>query len=178
MYLNHNQYLPERILVPFLGLKRPIVGVEIGVACGNGSVTMLNQLPNLKLYCVDPWEHFEGRGYEAEKSQEHHDEFYEHTKRRLKEFGKRAVLLKMTSDEAMKHVEEKIQFVYIDGDHRYTQVKTDIKNWKTKLKPISILGGHDWQNDEVKRAVLEEFDLSELKFGDDFIWYHIYGRKT
>jgi len=172
--MNQNEYLPTKILIPFFGKNTSLLGVEIGVLGGSGSVAMLNRMPNLKLYCIDPWRHFEGHSYEAENSQAYHDNNYEDAKRRTKEFGERVVLLKMTSDEAMNHIKEKVDFVHIDGDHRYIQVNKDIQNWKTKLKPISILSGHDWQNGDIKKAVLEEFDMSEIKLGDDFIWYHIY----
>lgn len=174
--MTQNQYLPERILIPFFGLEKPIVGVEIGVLGGSGSVAMLNRMPNLKLYCIDPWKHFEGHGYEAENPQEYHDRNYEDTKRRTKEFGERVILLKMTSDEALDYVKEKVDFVWIDGDHRYIQVKADIKNWKTKLKPVAILGGHDWQNDNIKKAVKEE--IGEVQTGEDFTWWTIYGQRT
>lgn len=175
--MNQNQYLPEKILIPFFGTKKPIVGVEIGVLGGSGSIGMLHRMPNLKLYCIDTWKHFKGHCYEAEHSQSCHDINYNETKDKLKVFGKRVIILRMTSDEAMDYVKEKVDFVHIDGDHRYKQVKKDIRNWKTKLKPISILSGHDWHNDDIKKAVEEEID-GEVQSGEDLLWYKIYGQKT
>ncbi|MHA1329621.1 MAG: class I SAM-dependent methyltransferase [Candidatus Hodarchaeales archaeon] len=169
---NANLYLPEDILIPFFGKNAKIIGVEIGVLGGSGSSAMLERMPNLRLYCIDPWKHFEGRGYEAEKDQAFHDNNFEETKKRLKQFGERAIILRMTSDEADLVVKEKLDFVYIDGDHSEDQVRRDIINWKKKLKSRSILAGHDWQLDHIKKAVLEL--LGEPKLGDDFIWYFEY----
>lgn len=168
--MTQNESYPTQVLIPFFGMENSIVGVEIGILGGAGSIGMLARMPNLKLYCIDPWQHFEGYGYEAEHGQGMHDKNYEETKARLKVFGDRAIILKMTSDKALEYVEEKVDFVHIDGDHRYEQVKKDIKNWKTKLKPISILSGHDWQNDNIKKAVAEEVE-GELQFAEDFVWY-------
>ncbi len=175
--MNQNQYLPEKVLIPFFGIKKPIVGVEIGVLGGVGSMIMLGKMPNLKLYCIDPWKHFKGHGFEAEHDQSCHDINYETTKNRLKAFGERAIILRMTSDEAMNYVKEKVDFVHIDGDHRYEQVKKDVRNWKIKLKPISILSGHDWNNDDIKKAVKEEVK-GKIQTGEDLVWYKINGQKT
>ena len=175
--MTQNQSLPEKVLIPFFGIEKPIVGVEIGILGGSGSIGMLHRMPNLKLYCIDPWKHFVGRGYEAEHEQENHDLNYETTKNKLKVYGERAIILRMTSDEAMDYVKEKVDFVHIDGDHRYEQVKRDIRNWRTKLKSISILSGHDWQNDDIKKAVKEEIK-GEVQTEEDFVWYQINGQKT
>ena len=169
---NQNTYLPEDILIPFFGKEKQIVGVEIGILGGSGSVAMLNRMPNLKLYCIDPWKHFGGHSYEAENPQEYHNRNYEDAKRRTKEFGERVVLLKMTSDEAMKHIKEKVDFVHIDGDHSENQVRKDIKNWKTKLKQRAILSGHDYQIDHIRKVIKEE--IGEIQLGDDFLCYKIY----
>jgi len=167
--MNQNEYLPTKVLIPFFGKKKPIIGVEIGVLGASGTVAMLNRMPNLKIYGIDPWKHFPGRGFEAERNQEWHNEMYEHSKNRVKEFGNRCILLRMTSDEALEHIKEKVDFVWIDGDHNEDQVRKDIVNWKTKLKDISILGGHDWQIDHIRKVVKEE--IGDVETGDDFTWW-------
>lgn len=174
MAKTQNQALPEDILIPFFGLEKPIVGVEIGVLGGSGSVTALDRMPNLKLYCIDPWKHFEGHGFEAERDQDYHDRNYEETKKRLEIYGKRVIILRMTSDEALDHVKEKVDFVHIDGDHSEEQVRRDIVNWKTKLKDKAILSGHDYQIDHIKKVVKEE--VGEIQQEEDFLWYRIYGQ--
>ncbi len=45
--------------------------------------------------------------------------------------------------------------VFIDGDHRYDAVRSDILNWRSRVRPGGILCGHDYNNKDVKRAVDE-----------------------
>jgi len=169
--MTQNQSLPEKVLIPFFGIEKPIVGVEIGVLGGSGSEGMLYRMPNLKLYCIDPWKHFTGRGYEAEHKQENHDFNYAATKDKLKAYGERAIILRMTSDEAMEEIKEKVQFVHIDGDHRYEQVKKDIENYLPLIEKGGIISGHDWQNDDIKKAVNENFQKDKIHLCEDFVWW-------
>jgi glyoxylase-like metal-dependent hydrolase (beta-lactamase superfamily II) len=43
--------------------------------------------------------------------------------------------------------------VFIDGDHKYESVKEDIKLWLPKTK--KLICGHDYQGEDVRRAVNE-----------------------
>jgi precorrin-6B methylase 2 len=165
--MTQNSYLPEQVLIPHFGDK-PIVGVEIGVLGASGTVAMMNRMPHLKLYAIDPWKHFDKAEYEAENSQEYHDENYDVAKHRTEEFGDRVMLMKMTSDEALPLIPE-VDFVHIDGDHRYEQVKKDIHNYKQKVKPGGIISGHDWWLDHIKKAVHEELG-EDIILGEDGVW--------
>jgi predicted O-methyltransferase YrrM len=170
--MTQNQYLPEQILIPHFGDK-PIVGVEIGVLGASGTVAMLNRMPNLKLYAIDPWEHIEGKNFEAERDQEYHDYNYVESINRTAEFGDRVMLMKMTSDEAFKLLPGPYDFIWIDGDHSEDQVRKDVQKWKTKIKPGGIIGGHDYQISYIAQIVKEE--LGEVNLGDDFVWWKVYG---
>lgn len=161
-------YLPEYILEPFFG-QNPIVGVEIGVLNGHGTYTLLNHLLNLKLYAIDPWIHQEGREFEASQPQEYFDFRYPLVLEKLKVFKDRVIIIKKKSDDAINDVNELVDFVWIDGDHSADQVERDIMNWKTKLKPRSILGGHDWQIEHIQKIIREK--LGEPKLGDDMTWW-------
>ena len=37
-----------------------------------------------------------------------------------------------------------IDFIYIDGDHRYEAVKADIRAFLPKMRNLSIIAGHDY----------------------------------
>jgi hypothetical protein len=166
------EYLPEDILIPFFGDKE-VVGVEIGVWRAEGSDTLLAAMPNLKLYSIDPWLWQKDRGYEAGSGNQHGQEVsYKVTKAVLGEYGDRSIVLRMKSDEAVSVVTEPLDFVWIDGDHNEDAVRRDIINWKRKLKPRSILCGHDWHLNHIKKVVREL--LGEPVLGDDDIWYFKY----
>lgn len=169
--MTQNQYLPEEILIPHFGDK-PIVGVEIGVLGASGTVAMLNRMPNLKLYAIDPWEHIEGKPFEAERDQEYHDFNYQESVKRTAEFGDRAILIKMTSDAAFEWLPGMFDFVWIDGDHSEDQVRRDVQKWKTRVKSGGIIGGHDYQISYIAQIVKEE--LGEVQTGEDFTWWKVY----
>lgn len=166
-------YVPDHILLPFFG-QSAIVGVEIGVLNAHGTIALLNHIEKLKLYAIDPWIHQDGREYEAAQPQEYFDERYEVVVEKLKDFGDRVILLKLKSDDAIDKVNELVDFVWIDGDHSEDQVARDIENWKTKLKPRSIIGGHDWIMPHIQKVVRAK--LGEPKLGDDMTWWFEYDR--
>lgn len=120
-----------------LGFK---VGAEIGVAAGDFSLTLCKAIPDLKLYCIDSWCRYEGnpRGGSADR----HIRNYETTKERLKDYN--AILLKIKSMEAVKFVQEPLDFVFIDGNHNYEYVKEDIEEWSKKVRPGGIVALHDY----------------------------------
>jgi predicted O-methyltransferase YrrM len=49
--------------------------------------------------------------------------------------------------------DQSLDFVFIDADHRYDAVVADVRAWKSKVKPGGILAGHDYNRDDVYRAV-------------------------
>lgn len=54
------------------------------------------------------------------------------------------VLINHSSDESHSYLEnESIDLLFIDGDHRYSQVKRDIENYSPKVRKGGIIAGHD-----------------------------------
>ena len=58
---------------------------------------------------------------------------------------------------------EEIDFLFIDGDHRYIGVKEDCDLWIPKLKKGSFMCFHDYNSswDGVKKAVDERLELED-----------------
>jgi len=147
---------------------RGLVGeaAEIGVKCGQFSEYILSRWRGRRLYSVDPWREFDMNLYHDEDnvSQDEHEQNYQITARRLKKFGDRTVLLRMTSEEATKEIgDASLDFVYLDARHDYESVKEDIGLWYPKVRPGGVMAGHDYTPREqigdtlfgVKRAVDE-----------------------
>jgi predicted O-methyltransferase YrrM len=57
-------------------------------------------------------------------------------------------------------------FVYIDAVHDYEHVKQDIKNYLPKVKAGGYIGGHDYDNEGVRLAVVEEIGEPDFGFED------------
>ena len=52
--------------------------------------------------------------------------------------------IKKTSDDAIFDLNEKIDFIYIDGMHTYDQIKKDITNYLPLLNSSGFISGHDY----------------------------------
>ena len=73
-------------------------------------------------------------------------------------------VLKMSSVEAASLFHEKyFDFVYIDGDHCYIAVMDDILAWLPKVKEGGIIGGHDYNIGNLRKAVVEVFGEDNIK---------------
>lgn len=68
------------------------------------------------------------------------------------------------SDEASERFsEDSVDFVYLDGDHSYEGVTSDIRAWKPKLKSGGWMGGHDYDLDSVESAVHDAFGCDAVE---------------
>lgn len=121
-------------------------GVEIGTDEGIYAEFLLKTIPNLTLYCVDPWlaEAYEpGEQPESGEDQAFFDKRAIETLDRLK--GLKAIIKRKTSLEALEDFEDdSLDFVYIDGNHDFLNVIQDIQGWLKKVRPGGIISGHDY----------------------------------
>lgn len=60
---------------------------------------------------------------------------------------------RMTSDDFFETTDQKFDFIYIDGDHRYDQQVRDFTNALKCLKEDGILAGHDYPWESTKKAI-------------------------
>ncbi|MEK7203823.1 MAG: class I SAM-dependent methyltransferase [Patescibacteria group bacterium] len=153
-----NRYLPYPR--DFLLKKIPKNGVccEIGAYEGVFSERIEKICKPQKLYLIDPWTGLKDRT-EEKYDQKHQDRRYNIVmdKFRNEISDGKVVIIRQTSDQAAsKFKDEFFDFVYIDGDHSYQQVKKDLNNYYPKVKRGGFLGGDDYPIESVKLAV-EEF---------------------
>tara|TARA_Y100001938_G_scaffold150831_1_gene243687 strand:+ start:6873 stop:7439 length:567 start_codon:yes stop_codon:yes gene_type:complete len=67
----------------------------------------------------------------------------------------------------------RFDFIYIDADHQYTNVRRDIKLSMPLLKEGGIIGGHDfcdYLNPGVRKAVRERWSDNEIEVFKDTSW--------
>jgi hypothetical protein len=75
-----------------------------------------------------------------------------------------------TSDDYFEHyVDKRFNFIYVDGDHRYSQQIRDYTNGLNHLAKDGILGGHDYSWPSTQRVIKDMgFDKRPiLHFRDD-----------
>lgn len=130
-------------------------GAEIGVERGVYSKELLQRIPSLKLYLVDPWKAY--RGYREHVSQSKLDGFVEVTKERLQGFNYE-IVRKFSIDAVKDFEDNSLDFVYIDANHEFRHTVDDISEWYPKVKMGGILAGHDYirrTNPEYLMGVVE-----------------------
>lgn len=121
--------------------------VEIGTHQGLYSLQLLKQSRGT-VCCVDPWDNTSEEYIEQARmlptpSVDRRDD-HKLTVERLQVFGGRARILKMTSLQALGHFrDESVDLVYVDGDHSYESVLSDLTQWWRKIRSGGYLAGHD-----------------------------------
>ena len=138
-YRHSKQISPVRVrgvhrqrLVEIFGEHGLIEGAEIGVDRGRFSEHMFKVIPNLHLYCVDPWR-WKLRG----------EKRYNSTVERLGPHN--ATIIRKDSMDALIDIpNESLDFVYIDGDHTFDYVMSDIIWWTKKVRYGGMVSGHDY----------------------------------
>lgn len=110
-------------------------GIELGVAAGNFSLTILKESPCKKLWSIDRWN-------------DHHDvaEYAKASQRLIQRGRNRCIPLRMTFSEALPlFPDESMDFIYIDGNAAKGQENgRTLEDWWPKLKPGGIFSGHDY----------------------------------
>jgi hypothetical protein len=119
------------------------VGAEIGVALGEFSECFCQA--GLKMFSVDPWKPYPGG--KIARSRASQESYYKQAKTRLAPYGGLSVIVRKTSERAVKDFEDNsLDFVYIDGNHLFDAAAFDIFNWTRKVRPGGIVSGHDYFN--------------------------------
>ena len=118
------------------------VFVEIGTDTGVFSDFILENSTNSKLYCIDPYINY--AEYDDAINDKTGDELYNKTYNTLKnKWGERITFIRKFSRDAVNDIPDEIDFLYIDGNHRYTYVLEDLKLFYPKMKKNGCIIGDD-----------------------------------
>lgn len=174
-YLSTLAFVPTRTEFPVMLNERRLFGcgVEIGVQLGEFSSTILKYWRGMHLISVDPWLEDAAENYVdiANVPQQQHELRYQATCAKLKPFGARSSIWRMTSIEAAPKIADySLDFVYIDARHDYASVLEDLEAWYPKVRPGGIVAGHDYLDGQlpagdfgVKSAVDEFFGKRDMR---------------
>lgn len=151
-----------------IGIARPSSVVEIGVAYGYHAHDILDRNPTLSYVGIDPYR----AGYDPDdlfdrdvcdlfgmEPQEAMDCLFDTVARDLVEsHGNRARVVREASVEASAGFErDSLDFVFVDGDHRYEAVTADLAAWWPKVKLGGVMAGDDYAWSDVRQAVNDFF---------------------
>ena len=126
-----------------LGDGNHLVAVEVGSWAGLSALAIAQ--PGVMLFCVDHW-----KGNEADCLAEQAkvwtpDVAFTTFCRNVRRHLYRGIFpVRCESKVAASCWPYKVDFVYIDADHRYECVKSDIAAWLPHVKSGGIICGHDY----------------------------------
>ena len=152
--------------------RKPQIGVELGVWKGLNAEKILEIFPMLRtLYLVDNYPKYKdgnnhiGKLFDYSASK---PEMLSH----IAKYGERTIFIELNTIEAAIQIPNELDFVYIDANHCYENVKIEIATYYPKVKNGGVIGGHDINFYGVMRAVgefAESLDLHPLT--DDVDWW-------
>ncbi len=143
------------------------VGAEVGVFRGNFSRRILNVCKPAKLFLIDPWKNFDeptlADSWYATGSPNDMDLIRTGVANGFaKEIASGQVEMchGMSGDILAGFADNSIDYIYIDGDHRYEGVKADLEQAMRVVKSGGVIAADDyalggWWKDGVVRAVNE-----------------------
>lgn len=164
-------------LIKILKDKNYLVGLEIGVYSGINATNLLNSLPGLTLYGVDPYIVFTDWNGRLTHHKEDPDKAEEIADKLLTPFNTRYIKIKKTSNEALTMFEDNFfDFIFIDGLHTYEQVLIDCKNYYPKLKTGGLFSGHDYNTIQGVKQAVDEFTTTvnkTISIEQNDVWFYI-----
>lgn len=155
------------VLLELFAAYPPQSFVEIGVKSGRNIKELAKQTTEVVFHAVDPWAPTEGYHWWPDHEHIKNEVSFD---RCLALWPKRIKKYKMLSSEAAQlFASGSVDFVFIDGDHRYEYVKEDITLWLPKIKKGGIIAGHDYNNTDIHGNLFKGVDKAVHEaFGDDF----------
>lgn len=151
-----------RLLIEEYEVLQLNIGAEIGVLYADTSCYLLGSFSKLTMLCIDPYKEYVEKDGERTMEAMRSFEFFAH--KRLEPFAERARFIRGTSLEVATDMrDECLDFVFIDANHEYESVRTDIEAWYPKVRPGGLFCGHDFRWEGVKRALVEFLERRDLQ---------------
>ncbi len=153
-----------------------INAIEIGTFKGANAKDILDNLNVNKLYLIDPYKEYicENNAGQHKVTKESLSEPKEQAHERLKVYDENGQIkwIEKYSDDAVNDVPQ-VDYIYIDGEHSYRQLKKDLQNYYPKLQKSGVMAGHDIHIVGVLNAVQDFTRDNNLHFqvaGQDW-WF-------
>ena len=157
--------LKELVSVVESKLGRGLKMVEIGSYAGESSAIWAESGVFDKIVCVDAWKNGWNEQAKASNTTEMAETKFDEVAHKYPCIEKHKSDSKSASDE---FEDGSLDFVYIDANHTYESVKSDIEAWLPKVRKGGIISGHDYLRcwEGVIHAVNEKFGKPDKIFKD------------
>ena len=131
------------------------VAVEVGVYRGELSALILQHLKPGALHLIDPWR-WRRQWFDRHDADERHDlqqgealpegdELHDEVVARFADEPNVCIHRQTSLEAAAAFGDESVDWVFVDGDHRYSAVLADMDTWWRTLKPGGVLCGDDYR---------------------------------
>ncbi len=150
---------------------KEVIAAEIGVFEGVNAKYMCMFCDKIKLFLVDGWDNVTIYTGGPVQNIDYCRILRSVTQINLFAYQDKVFFMDKDSAEAVKEFEDEFfDYVYIDGDHLYESVKTDLNLWLPKVKKGGIFGGHDVIMPDISRALdelIKEHNITDDRWGKD-----------
>ena len=169
----------QNIYSEMVGKFNNAVFVEIGTWKGKSAMYMAEQIKgskkNIKFYTIDIYMYTEEHNRRGVRFAEN-TSFFDEVAKNLEPLKDYVTMLQGRSQDLYTQFEDNsIDFIFMDGNHDYEDVKEDIRKWFPKVKKGGYIGGHDYCEPScgVKKAV-DELLFSPLPNKSSFIYQKMF----
>lgn len=140
--------------------------VELGAFKGRSSAYLIDKISqsrkNITLLIVDKWAwDFDFATHQEIQNADTYKEFMNFVGQERLALPNIKVFRYDSIDTAKFFNERDVDFIFFDTHHEYEHVIAELKAWLPKIKPDSLVAGHDFGHPGVKRAVIEVFGECE-----------------
>lgn len=171
-----------------LPIDRGAVVVEVGVLAGALSRYLLEEHAGVHLVMVDSWSSAENHTDDYKATGDSHavqsaaEATWQRSKaeEKIEPYRDRVTILALPSvDAALRIADQSCDLVFIDADHSYSGVSSDLAAWAAKVKPDGYIGGHDYNNPSAMfrfgvNVAVDEFVAQNnlaLETDDNHTWF-------
>ena len=140
--------------------KKNLVGAELGVKFGVNALSILKHLDMKKLYLVDHYNKYIEQGFELDFSYG-----YPVAVHKLRRYKDKTIFIKEEVNDAVEHIFEYLDFVWMDANGEYNVVYNFLKNYYPIIKKGGVIGGKRFNSNwfPLCRAVLKFVDENNLE---------------
>jgi hypothetical protein len=148
----------RKIICKMVEQYQPKMIVEVGAYNCDLTRMMLKQECVEKIFVVDPWT------WPNKFSQNHMDEIAEQVARWSKTEPRVRIYRLPSHEGSFLFEDQSVDFLHIDGKHKYETVQDDIACWVPKMKSSGVMSGDNYEFWGVNKAVDQVFGTDiELK---------------
>lgn len=156
-YVDEDIQTVYRRAVEHAATHRQSTFVEIGVMLGASARFLCDEIDrsgkHVHVVLVDPWEKTDSHAYLVRAAG---GDFFRAFETYAADVIARPyveVFRGKSLDVEIKRQLDNLDFVFLDGDHRFDNVAFEIAFYASRLRPGGVLAGHDYTDIDVKRAV-------------------------